>query len=242
MTTAMAIQRKTYLGLPTFVTTEIPGNSFMMGSEENDAEKPVHRVQIAPFEMGAFPVTQELWQHVMGDNPACFKGDNRPVEQVSWNQVQVFLEKLNALPAIAACQAQDNRRFQLPSEAQWEYAARGGPLSKGYRYAGGNKLKEVGWFWENSHGETKPVGLKRPNELGLYDMSGNVWEWCANTWHDNYDKAPLDGNARQGNDSAGRVVRGGSWYYGDYYCRVSYRFRDNAAGRDYDVGFRLARY
>ena len=133
--------------------------------------------------------------------------------------------------------------YRLPSEAEWEYAASGGPKSKGFLYAGGHKLKEVGWYSKNSHGQTKPVGLKQPNELGLYDMSGNVWEWCADHWHDNYDGVPKDGSAWVASgDTTRRVVRGGSWDLSTGICRVSYRLRGYADSRYSIIGFRVARY
>jgi len=222
----------------------IEGGTFTMGNNESEHEdeKPAHPVTVPDFYLGKYPVTQALWQAVMGkeNNPSYFKGLNRPVESVSWDDTQVFLEKLKE---------QTGKTYRLPSEAEWEYAARGGkpsPSGAGGQsgaYAGGNKLKEVGWYNDNSHGETKPVGMKLPNELGLYDMSGNVWEWCADVWHDNYDHAPADGSAwLTGGDQGRRVVRGGSWYDDDYYCRVSYRDYYYTDDWYYSIGFRLAGY
>ncbi len=210
-------------------------NNFQMKSENWGSNKKLERqVKIADFYLCKYPVTQGLWQAVMGDNPSYFKGANCPVESVSWDEVQKFIEKLNEIT---------KRNYRLPSEAEWEYAARGGKQSKGFQFSGGNKLKEVGWYSANSHDETKPVGLKLPNELGLYDMSGNVWEWCADVWHDDYKGAPKDGSAwLTGGSQNARVVRGGSWDYFDNDCRVSIRSNGDAALRYLNFGFRLAGY
>ena len=169
----------------------IEGGRFMMGGQDVDVdadEKPVHEVVLEPFFIGKYPVTQAVWKHVLGPeaNRSEFQGDTRPVEMVSWLEVQEFLIKLRR---------KAGRHYRLLSEAEWEYAARGGQKSEGYLYAGSNKLKDVGWYGENSYGETKPVGLKYPNELGLYDMSGNVYEWVEDQWHKDYGDAPKDGAA-----------------------------------------------
>ena len=219
-----------------FEMIHIPGGKLMIGSEEHPWEKPSHEVSVPDFYLGKYPVTQQLWRAVMGDdnNPSYYTGDLRPVESISWNQAQEFIQRLNKI---------SRQNYVLPSEAIWEYAARGGQKSQGFRYAGSNKLKEVGWYNLNSHRETKPVGLKQSNELGLYDMSGNVWEWCADHWHESYEGAPVDGSPWvSGGDEARRVVRGGSWLNYDYYCRVSVRYRDLTENRFDDIGFRLARY
>ena len=219
----------------------IEGGSFMMGDEKYTIAQPVHKVTVPDFYLAKFPVTQALWQAVMEENPARFKGENRPVEQVSWDDIQIFIEKLKE---------KAGKNYRLPSEAEWEYAARGGKNAlarqekgKDFIYAGGNKLKEVGWYDDNRHDETKPVGLKPPNELGLYDMSGNVFEWCADVWHSDYEDAPEDGSAwLSGGEQDLRVVRGGSWYNDDIYCRVSLRIRDLTVLRNGSIGFRLAGY
>jgi formylglycine-generating enzyme required for sulfatase activity len=169
---------------------------------------------------------------------------------VSWEDVQVFIEQLN--------KRFPGQNFRLPSEAEWEYAARGGRLSKGYEYAGSNDLNEVGWFWENSgdkplsgewgwnrieknNGRTHPVGQKKANELGLYDMSGNVWEWCEDDWHDAISGSPKNGAPRIDQPKRGddRVIRGGSWLYDARSCRVSYRNYDTPDYRDVYLGFRI---
>ncbi len=234
----------------------IKGGSFDMGDTFGDAgddAKPVHKVTVRDFSLCKYPVTQALWKKVMGDNPSNFKGDDLPVEKVSWDDAQAFLKKLNAtLP-------ERQKPYRLPSEAEWEYAARGGNQSKGFKYAGSNDLKEVGGYWENSgdkplsgdwdagkitanNCKTHPVGQKKPNELGLYDMSGNVWKWCQDVWHDDYKGAPGDGSAwEQGGKSALRVVRGGSWFIAPDYCQAARRLRGGTVLRIMDVGLRVAR-
>ncbi|WP_282776074.1 formylglycine-generating enzyme family protein [Phaeodactylibacter xiamenensis] len=213
---------------------KVEGGTFMMGGNNYDDEKPIHEVKVPNFHIGKHPITQEQWAAVMGNYPARFRGRAYPVEQVSWDGTQAFLKKLNQLTG---------KTFRLPSEAEWEYAARGGKYNQGLQYAGSNKLKEVGWYDNNSNGQTQPVGLKLPNELGIFDMSGNVWEWCADLWHENYEGAPVDGSAwvTEGEKNR-RVVRGGSWYGFDLYCRPSGRFRYVTDFRNYYFGFRLARY
>ncbi|MCB0706912.1 MAG: formylglycine-generating enzyme family protein [Saprospiraceae bacterium] len=160
--------------------------------------------------------------------------DLHPVVGVSWDNAVAYCEWLSGKTGAA---------YRLPSETEWEYAARGGKESQGFVYAGSNKLKEVGWYDTNSHGETKSVGLKLANEMGLYDMSGNVWEWCADHWHENYKGIPKDGSAWiEGGDSNRRVVRGGSWFGSDSSCAVSNRGRVSTGYGYSFIGFRLARY
>ena len=179
--------------------------------------------------IGKYEVTQGLWQAVMGENPSDFKrGDNYPVENVSWNDVQEFVAKLNELTG---------RKYVLPTEAQWEYAARGGEKSQGYKYSGGNDIDEVAWYYDNSEYSTHPVGLKQANELGIYDMSGNVWEWCQD-WYGSYSSEAQTNPAGPEEGSA-RVLRGGSWYGNARGCRVSYRFNNYPSYRYGNFGFRL---
>jgi formylglycine-generating enzyme required for sulfatase activity len=214
----------------------------------------------ADFELGQYPITQGLWQAVMGEpwSHLRFQGADRPVERVSWDDIMGtkdgkkqeeakagFLERLNALPEIAELNATDGCCFGMPSEAQWEYAARGGRYGRalGYEYAGGNYLPEVGWYDENSQGQTHPVGRKHSNALGLYDMSGNVREWCEDVWHKDYKGAPEDGSVRvKGGDESIRVVRGGSWNFVGHYSRVADRGNLYANLRYFSLGFRLSRY
>ena len=193
----------------------IEGGSFQMGSENYTWAKPIRTVTIPSFKMAKYPVTQAQWQAVMGNNPSFFKNcDNCPVEDVSWNDCKEFIQKLNELT---------DKRFRLPSETEWEFAAKGGTKTKNYKFAGSNDIEEVAWYDENSNDKTHPVGRKKANELGLYDMSGNVWEWCEDDWHGTYDNAPNDGQAwvdkERGKE---RVLRGSSWTNYTYSCLLPF--------------------
>ena len=216
----------------------VKGGFFDMGSDTNSFERedPIHKVKLDDFFMGQFPVTQAVWKAVMGEdnNPSFFQGDRRPVESVSWHKVQEFIQKLNQ---------QSNELYRLPTEAEWEYAARGGRSSQGFVYAGSNKLWEVGWYFENSYGETKAVGQRRPNEQGLYGMSGNIWEWCQD-WYlaDYYEECANNGvvinpQGPDGGDS--RVIRGGGWGYDLRFCRSTYRNLIDPGNTFNALGFRL---
>jgi formylglycine-generating enzyme required for sulfatase activity len=208
----------------------IEAGEFMMGSEQGDAdEKPVHRVRISrPFEMGKYEITQAQWQAVMRSNPSNFKGGNLPVEQVSWGDAQQFIQKLNEM--------NDGYVYRLPTEAEWEYASRAG--SKG-EYAG--ELDAMAWYDKNSGSRTQPVGQKQPNAWGLYDMHGNVWEWCEDWYSESY-YAQSPGTDPQGPASGSyRVSRGGSWLHGAANLRSAYRGRGTPDGRGNFLGFRLAR-
>jgi formylglycine-generating enzyme required for sulfatase activity len=229
----------------TFRMIPVLGGSFLMGSKEGEEgalneEKPQHSVTVSDFYIGQYPVTQALWKVVMdGKNPSYFQGDDRPVENVSWYEAQQFLKALN--PLIKNTRLEGNH-YRLPTEAEWEYAARGGPYqAEGYKYSGSDRLKDVGWFRENSSNETNPVGLKYPNQLGIYDMSGNVWEWCADDWHGSYKGAPDDGRAWVDGRNIGvrRVGRGGSWGGIARYCRANCRFNRAPSYRFNHLGFRL---
>ena len=212
---------------------KVKAGSFMMGGKEYDDEQPVHEVKIAyDFWIGKYPVTQAQYEAVMKKNPAYFIGKDRPVERISWDDTQIFIKELNK---------QTGENFRLPSEAEWEYAARGGGeyYKDNFKYSGSNNIDEVAWYGENSHKETKPVGLKLPNQLGIYDMSGNVWEWCEDDWHGNYENAPKDGSAWKDNPrSDRRVLRGGAWSYGSLYCRVADRTDDPPFNRNFSIGCR----
>ena len=221
----------------------VDGGTFQMGatSEQQNAdsdERPVHSVTLDNYYIGETEVTQELWQAVMGSNPSSFTGNSQhPVECVSRNDCQAFVNKLNTL---LANQLPNGRKFRLSTEAEWEYAARGGNRSRGTQYSGSSCVDSVAWYLDNSGRTTHPVKDKSPNELGLYDMSGNVWEWC-NDWYssDYYSNSPR--NNPQGPSSGScRVLRGGSWYAGAQYCRVAYRPDSSPDIRSYNYGLRLA--
>ena len=214
----------------------IEGGNFTMGCtpEQWDCwwEKPAHEVAVRRFELSKYEVTQEIWEAVMGENPSRFQNCPQcPVERVSWNDVQVFLQKLSA----------GGGRYRLPSEAEWEYAARGGSQSRGYEYAGSNILGAVAWYGENSEERTHRVGQKQANELGLYDMSGNVTERVQDCWNGSYAGAPSDGRAWEGGDCDSRVLRGGSWVGKPWNLRSANRNRSTADNRVINVGFRIAR-
>ena len=210
----------------------VQGGSFDMGGHEFDREKPIHQVTVPSLYIGQYPVTQKIYSEIMGENPSLYKGSARPVERVSWNDTQIFLRKLYGKTGMA---------FRLPSEAEWEFAARGGIHAEGHAYSGSDDLKQVGWYDENSGNETKPVGLLLPNELGLYDMSGNVREWCEDQWHGSYENAPADGSAWLDSDDKGadRVIRGGRYFYYAVDCRPAYRNSWHPGYRSSSVGFRV---
>ena len=177
-----------------------------------------------------YEVTQAEWEAVMGSNPSRFKGANRPVEQVSWNDCQTFINKLNSASGF---------HFRMPTEAEWEYAARGGSSSRGYKYAGGNDINAVAWYDGNSGRQTHDVGTKRPNELGIYDMSGNVWEWCSDWYGDKYYGSSSSTNPKGPSSGSYRVSRGGSWNSIARYCRVANRDFSDPDFRIIDLGLRL---
>lgn len=212
----------------TFEMVRVEGGSFMMGSSDPEAEsteKPVHAENVATFYIGRTEVTQDLWLAVMGSNPSYFRGGNLPVEQVSWTECQAFCERLRQLTG---------RQFRLPTEVEWEYAARGGNRSRGYKYSGGNDLYYLGWYTDNSGGTTHPVGTKQANELGIYDMSGNVWEWTSDLWSSNYSSYRNGGSG-----GSYRVNRGGSWNYYARYCRTADRSYNSPGNRGSYLGLRL---
>ena len=224
-----------------------PGEFFMMGDDNSrfDREKPAHPVHIPyDFYIGRFLVTQALYEAVV-ENPAVSTRQNHPIE-VSWYDAQKFMERLPSLKSVK--NMLDARHlggaiFRLPTEAEWEYAARGGIYSQGYQYCGSDDLKQVGWYNANSGYETKPVGLLMPNELGIYDMSGNVYEWCADDWHDSYDAPgrPDDGSAwiDQPQRGARRVIRGGFYFHYPVSCRPANRYRYHPGDAFARIGFRV---
>ena len=202
----------------------------------NSDECPVHLVTLSDFYMGETEVTQALWKAVKGVNPSCFLGDEHPVEQVNWDECQDFISELNSLLSHQL----RGLKFALPTEAEWEYAARGGEKNKkGFRFSGSNCINDVAWHSGNSDGETHPVAQKQPNELGIKDMCGNVWEWC----HDLYSSYNSNNQTNPtGPDEYGtsRVLRGGCFLSDSVYqCRVSCRSRSYPGCRNNGIGFRL---
>jgi formylglycine-generating enzyme required for sulfatase activity len=219
-------------------TVSIPAGELLMGSPDSDKdafkwEKPQHRVRITkPFYLGKYLVTQEQWKAVMGSNPSYFKRPKNPVETVSWDDCQQFLKRLNDKVG--------SGKFQLPTEAQWEYACRAGSKT---RYCFGDdasKLGEYAWYDENSGGETHPVGDKKPTAWGLYDMYGNIWEWCQDWYEDGYyAKSPMDDPTGAATGSY-RVIRGGGWYIPARYCRSANRLSLVPGLRYRYLGFRVS--
>ena len=210
------------------------GGTFTMGATSemtnpDDDEKPTHQVTLSSYYIGETEVTQALWKAVMGYNPSKFKGDNLPVECVSWDDCQEFIRKLNVATG---------RRFRLPTEAEWEFAARGGNQSRRTQYSGSSNIDDVAWYEDNSGNSTHPVKTKRPNELGLYDMSGNVLEWCQDCYgsYTGYSHT----NPTGPNSGSGLVYRGGSWYGFARRCRSSFRSFNSPGYRNFILGFRLA--
>ncbi|MGN1173427.1 MAG: formylglycine-generating enzyme family protein, partial [Muribaculaceae bacterium] len=220
----------------TFEMVYVPGGTFTMGATAEqgddawDSEKPAHSVTLSGYYIGKYEVTQAQWKAIMGTNPSSFKGDNLPVERVSWDDCQTFIRKLNQLTG---------KKFSLPTEAQWEYAARGGK-SGGTKYSGCNDIDNVAWYYRDIAGEkTHPVGTKSPNDLGIFDMSGNVWEWCQDWYDSNYYKNSPTSNPTGPESGSRRVYRGGSWDYGARCCRVSFRGDSSHVYGRGILGFRL---
>ena len=214
---------------------KVTGSTFQMGSSDDNWALPVHSVILSTFYLGKFEVTQAQWRAVMGTSPSYFSGcDDCPVERVSWDDAHAFIQKLNQA---------SGRNYTLPTEAQWEYGAGGGTTNR-TKWAGTNDENLFGnyaWFFDNSNGQTHPVGTKNPNDLGLYDMSGNVLEWCEDDWHDVYQGAPADGSAWIDSPrNSYRMFRGGGWDYDPSGCRVAFRsgLRPDLSG--INLGFRVA--
>jgi len=227
-----------------FTMIQVPGGTFTMGktSEQEiydypfwgddfnffDDDYPTHQVTLSSYSIGQTEVTQELWEAVMGNNPSCCKGTEFPIENVSWDDCQTFINKLNNLTG---------KRFRLPTETEWDYAARGGQ-SGGTKYAGSNSIDDVAWYIDNFDPGSNIVGTKQPNRLGIYDMSGNVWEWC-NDWYGDYSSGSQT-NPHGPSTGSRRVCRGGGWNYDAGYCRVSLRGSETPGSRDNSLGLRLA--
>ncbi|MBR2153023.1 MAG: SUMF1/EgtB/PvdO family nonheme iron enzyme [Bacteroidaceae bacterium] len=224
-----------------FKMVSVSGGTFLMGAQNTDSsssnydadaydyEAPVHNVTLSDYSIGETEVTQALWKAVMGTNPSYWLGDNLPVEKVSWNDCQEFITKLNQATG---------KTFRLPTEAEWEFAARGGTKSHGYKYSGSNTTGDVAWYSENSGDKTHEVGTKQANELGLYDMSGNVWEWCSD-WYGNYSSSAQSDPTGPTTGSY-RVGRDGSWSSTARNCRVTYRNGYGPTSASRLLGFRLA--
>jgi formylglycine-generating enzyme required for sulfatase activity len=208
----------------------VEGGRFMMGiNSGDDDEKPVHEVELSSYYIGKYEVTQAQWKSVMGNNPSYFKDcDQCPVENVSWNDVQDFIRKLNELTG---------KNYRLPTEAEWEFAARGGNKSGGFKYSGSDNIGTVACYDFNSNKKTKTVGTKFDNELGIFDMSGNVWEWCSD-WYGGYS-GTFQRNPQGASSGQSRVLRGGSWFNLASGCRVTIRIGYNPEIRFIIYGFRL---
>ena len=206
----------------------VSGGTFIMGGDESSDQTPTHSVTLSSYYICKYEVTQALWRAVMGSNPSKFKGDNLPVEQVSWNDCQTFINRLNNYTG---------RNFRLPTEAEWEFAARGGNYSRHYKYSGSNYISDVAWYTDNSGNRTHPVGTKQANELGLYDMSGNVWEWCSDRYgsYSSYSQS----NPTGATSGFGRVERGGNWCGLARYCCSSHRSYYAPGNSFDDLGLRL---
>ncbi len=230
----------------------VPGGTFKMGDDAygDSGEIPVHTVTVNSFWICKYEVTQAKYQEIMGTNPSHFKGDNRPVEQVSWFDAVQFCNKLSEREGLEPCYTINGREvtcdfskngYRLPTEAEWEYAARGGRKSRHYQYAGSNDVDAVAWYWNNAGKKTHPMGQKRPNELGIYDMSGNVWEWCWDWYSSSYYSSSPQKNPRGPYSGSFRVLRGGSLLDFARDVRVAKRGGNTPSYSYSDLGFRLVR-
>lgn len=218
-----------------FTMIKVDGGSFYMGAtyeQESEAmwwENPVHYVTLSGYYIGETEVTQALWKAVMGHNPSRFVGDNFPVDCVSWDDCVQFCHALSQ---------RTGKRFRLPTEAEWEFAARGGNKSRHYKYSGSNNLYDVAWCVDNSDSIAHPVKVKKPNELGIYDMAGNAWEWCNDYWVATFEKY-AENNPQGPSSGEYRVHRGGGWLNRPTHCRISYRYKALQSRRNDFRGFRL---
>ncbi len=242
----------------------VEGGVFEMGSNEFAWTWPIHSVQISSFYIGKYEVTQAQWVAVMGDNPSEFIGDNLPVDKVSWYDAIEFCNALSIIEGFTPYYTIDStvndpnnlnhndpikwlvttnsdaNGYRLPTEAEWEYAARGGNESEGYVYSGGNYLESIAWYIGNSGGTTHPVGTKQANELGIHDMTGNLWEWCWDWFEEGYNSGTQI-NPSGPTSGTYKVERGGSWLSEPYESNSHFRYRFDANGQYQDLGFRLAR-
>lgn len=231
----------------TFIQVE--GGTFIMGSNARlETEKPEHMVTISSYYINKFAVTQKEWVSIMGTNPSEIQGDDFPVENVSWYDAVIFCNKKSLKDDLDPCYVIEgdlvgcnwhNNGYRLPTEAEWEYAMRGGKLSRNFEYSGSDDINEVAWYCDNSEWQAHPVGVKKPNELGLYDMSGNVYEWC---W-DIYGPYTIEEKTdpKGPGSGANRVFRGGSWSSKKDYCTVSNRYYNIATNHVFNIGLRLVR-
>ena len=228
----------------------VQGGTFQMGSNSGDSdEKPVHTVTVSDFYICKYEVTQKEWKEVMGNNPSNWKGDNLPVEKVSWYDAVEFCNKKSEKEGLQKCYSGNGKSitcnfnangYRLPTEAEWEYAVRGGNKSRNYKYSGSNTIGDVAWYSSNSGSKTHQVGTKQANELGISDMSGNVWEWCWD-WKGSYSSSSQT-NPKGASSGSGRVDRGSSWYRSPDYCRVANRYYYFYPGRSFfNYGFRIVR-
>jgi formylglycine-generating enzyme required for sulfatase activity len=237
----------------------VKGGTFQMGSNDGYSnEKPVHSITVDDFLMGRYQVTQKEWTEVMGSNPSLFKGDYKPVESVSWYDAVEFCNKKSELEGLQKCYSGEGEDiacdfskngYRLPTEAEWEYAARGGNLANGldlrngnktyYKYSGSNTIDDVAWYSCNSGNKTHPVGRKQANELGIYDMSGNVCEWCYDRYVPYYNDSYI--KQRSSLSSRTRINKGGAWIFDANNCRVAFRDSDYPDDSFDLIGFRLVR-
>lgn len=221
--------------IPDIEMVVVEGGTFTMGFDANETEHayetPKHQVTLSTYSIGKYEVTQELWEAVMGENPSISKGENLPVENVSWHDIQTFIKKLNKLTG----------KYRLPTEAEWEFAARGGYLSKGYYFIGcnENEIDKTAWHHHNSDKHTHKVGLLNPNELGIYDMGGNVSEWVSD-WFGHYSEKPQVNPKGAKKSDIGKIIRGGSCRILEEYNRPAWRSLSNPNFKSSTIGFRLA--
>ena len=241
VTKTLYVTQKASQWFNSFQMIDVEGGTFFIGAQKDNPalqeydkdaypiESPVHSVTLSNYSIGIFEVTQAQWVAAMGNNPSIHQGENLPVENVSWNQVQEFIKLLNQKSGL---------NYRLPTEAEWEYAAKGGAKSQNNKFSGYSVLAACGWYYSTSESSTHEVGKKYPNELGLYDMSGNVREWC-NDWFDYYTTAKVN-NPQGPNSGNMKINRGGSWSTPAINCRNCYRHTDFPNEGSHDLGFRLA--
>ena len=243
-------QEKTQARGTQIALVRVEGGSFSMGSNngQDEDEQPIHSVIVSPYYIGKYEVTQKTWVEVMGSNPSLQLGENNPVDNISWSEALEFCNRLSVKHGLRPCYRVQNGivswdqsadGYRLPTEAEWEFAARGGTFSKGYRYSGSDRSDLVAWYEDNSGDRISPVGQKKPNELGLFDMSGNVWEWCWD-WYGAYSGSQLRDpiGPSRGKD---RCYRGGSFNRQENMCLVSNRGFNPPGNKFLNQGLRLAR-